>query len=193
MRDTKSERFLVVRDEEMRSIYILVEHSDLLHCSHLHLVFAAAHGVSERSFSATPTERASALAKPFFRLADCFNRMSSISTVAILATVTAQPITSAGRRSPLGPFAMLSLAWRLSACPLLFVTHHDRSSFVQHVCLKPTCWRCLTRITLEVRSAHSKPYGTGLRIKYSHTTRPYQMSVAHLSAMNPRSAPAIAK
>ena len=98
--------------------------------SPVHRAAAARRAISLRLCGVSAAERAFAPAKPPLRLAGCVSRVSSISPVAILATVTAQPTTSAGRRSPLGPLAMLSLAWRLSACPLLFVAHHRLSSIL---------------------------------------------------------------
>ncbi len=75
----------------------------------LHLAADAARAISLRRSGVSATARAGPPLRPPFARFGIFrgSLVSSISPVAIFATMTAQPITSAGRRSPLGPFGTL--------------------------------------------------------------------------------------
>jgi len=73
---------------------------------HPHLAAAAFAAISRRSSLVNFSARAFALAYPERTRPDFSASVSSISPVAILATVTAQPTTSAGRFCLIGPVGM---------------------------------------------------------------------------------------
>jgi hypothetical protein len=76
--------------------------------SYLHRAFAASVAIADRSAGDSRAARASAPARPLRTLPDDMIGASSISPVAMRMTVTAQPIKSAGRFCPCGPFGILS-------------------------------------------------------------------------------------
>ena len=72
---------------------------------------AAFFAMSEREDLLNDLARALLPANSLLRFAGYFNFVSSISPIAILATCTAQPITSAGRCSPFGPLGTLNTSY----------------------------------------------------------------------------------
>ena len=75
-----------------------------------HLAFAAFLAISFRFFADMPAARAFPPIRPSATAAAFLPSSvvtSSISPVAILAIMTARAFTSAGRRSPFGPFAIM--------------------------------------------------------------------------------------
>jgi hypothetical protein len=87
-----------------------------------HLARAARLAISDRFSCESFSARAFAPALPLLVRPDFGRNVSLISPVAILATITAAPITSAGRLSPRGPVGIWFRSSKLWHPNILLVT-----------------------------------------------------------------------